>query len=115
MIQQGFFRAKVKSENIINGLKGRIVVFEDRLTLASEKVEAANQAKAEVERQFQVYKSDVEANKEHRELAATAAKVDAAIEKLSAANNEVRSAVGIPSVSLSDTPLPLRDQEDKGD
>src|SRR5262245_47209170 len=73
----GWWLKGIKSDNIINGLNGRIEIFGDRLTLAAQKVEAANQAKAEIERQFQVYKSDVAANKEHSALAATAAKVDA--------------------------------------
>ena len=38
----GWWLKGIKSDNIINGLNGRIIVFEDRLTLAAEKVEAAS-------------------------------------------------------------------------
>jgi hypothetical protein len=63
------------------------------LKFASEKAASANQAKDEVERQFQVYKAEVTANSGAGELAVLAAKVDVAIAKFSAASNAVSSVI----------------------
>ena len=107
---------KEGSEGIIAGLNGRIEVFEDRLECAAEKVELANQARAEVERQFKSYKEEVAANAEKATLAVTEAKVDAAIEKFSAATKAVGIAVGTLAAtddSFSNTPLALQAEADK--
>jgi hypothetical protein len=104
-------------EGVIAGLNGRIAVFEDRLKCAAEKVELANQARAEVERQFKTYKEELATNAEKAALAVTEAKVDAAIDELAAANSAIGSAIGAArisavssmSVSLSNSPLPLRE------
>jgi hypothetical protein len=99
-----WFRDKVadarKADATIAGLRERIGVFEQRLNLAAEKVERANEAKNEVKRQFQTFKAEVQSNAERDALAATAAKVDEALQVLSTANAEVRSAVGT-SVGVS--------------
>jgi len=85
---------------LLKGIKsdGRIAVLEERLKFAAEKVEAADKAKAELEKQFKTYKEEVVAGRGAGTLASTAAKVDAAIADVSAANNAARvalSAVGI--------------------
>jgi hypothetical protein len=84
---------KKESEGIIAGLNGRIEVFEERLKCASEKLDLANQARAEIERQFKTYKEEVATNVGKAALAVTEAKVDAAIDELAAANNAVSSAI----------------------
>jgi hypothetical protein len=60
----------------------RIAVFEDRLKFAAEKVESANKAKDEVEKQFQDYRTEVAAKAENGTLAAAAARVEAAMDRL---------------------------------
>jgi hypothetical protein len=107
--------AVLKAEN-----ESQNTIFENRRQLAAEKVELANQAKAEVERQFNDLKASLVGNDA---LAARVARMESAIEKLSAANNAVRSAIGIASgastaTAISDsflnTPLPLRTEADRG-
>jgi hypothetical protein len=92
---------KAQSEGTVAGLNGRIAVFEDRLKGAAEAVGIANQARAEVERQFKTYKEEVAANAEKAALAVTEAKVDAAIDKLAAANSAVGSAIGAATISTA--------------
>jgi len=82
----------------ITVLNERIRLSEDRVKLAAEKVETADKAKAELEKQFKTLKEEVAAGRGAETLASTAAKVDAAIADVSAANNAARvalSAVGI--------------------
>jgi hypothetical protein len=98
----GWWLRGIKSDGAIAGLKAQINVYEDRLKFAAEKVATANEARDDVLRQFQAYRADVEANAGHITLAATAAKLEAALDKLGAANNAVSSAIGGP---LSNTPL----------
>jgi hypothetical protein len=104
------------------GYRRQIAVFEDRLKLAAEKVELADRAKGDVEKQFHAYREAVAAGAGYDALAERVANVETAIEKLSAANNAVRSAIGIAigasiatgiSDSLSNTPLALRVEADK--
>jgi len=92
---------KKESEGIIAGLNGRIAVFEDRLKCAAEKVELANQARSEVERQFKTYKEELATNAEKAALAVTEAKVDAAIDELAAASNAVSSVIASISTASS--------------
>jgi hypothetical protein len=110
----------IKSERRIDALEGRIAVFEDRLKFAAEKVVSANEARDDVIGQFQAYKADVAANAGNSVLAATAAKLEAALDKLATANNAVSSAISGAArisattamyASLSSTPLPLRQSE----
>jgi len=90
----GWWLRGIKSGSKIDGLKGQIGVFENRLTFASEKAVTANEARDDVIRQFQTYKSDVAAaNEGTRALVATAARLEAALDKLGAANNAVSSAI----------------------
>jgi|SRR5450631_3125589 hypothetical protein len=89
----GWWLRGTKSEGKIAGLDERIAVFEDRLKLAAEQSASADRAKDEVEKQFQAYKAEVAAKAEYDVLAATAAKVEAAIDDLESANNAVSSAV----------------------
>ena len=66
--------------------------MEQRLNLAAEQAASARQAKDELEKQFQIYKAEVAAAKaENAALAATAAKVEAAIVNVATANNAVSS------------------------
>lgn len=95
----GWWLRALKSGRKIDGLAGRIALFEDRLKFASEKAESANQAKDEVERQFQIYKAEVTANSGADQLTILAAKVDAAIAQFSAASNAVSSAIDSPFAS----------------
>jgi hypothetical protein len=97
----------------------QVRVYKERLQLASERTAFANEAKDDVIRQFNDLKAEA-AKAGNGALAARVANVEAAIEKLSVANNAVRSAIGITNnisavnsmnVSLSTTPLPLLDEE----
>jgi hypothetical protein len=97
-----------------DGLREQINAREARLQLAAEKVAWANQAKDEVEGQFQTYKAQVAANSGYASLAATAAKIDAALDKLSAANKAVSNAIGligIPTGEAFGTPSIRLDNE----
>jgi len=99
----------------------QIKIFEDRLKLAADKVELADRAKNEVETQFRAYKDEIATGGGKDALIERVANVEAAIEKLSAANNAVRSAIGAArisstssmsvDVSLSNSTLPLRQAE----
>jgi hypothetical protein len=79
----------------IAGLKGRILVFEDRLKLAAEQAESARQAKDEVAREFETYEAEVAANAENAALGASAARVEGAILRFAAANNALSDIVGV--------------------
>ena len=68
---------------------------------AAEKVELANQARSEVERQFKTYKEELATNAEKAALAVTEAKVDAAIDELAAASNAVSSVIASISTASS--------------
>jgi hypothetical protein len=117
----GWWLRGMTSERKIDGLEGkiaglneRIVLFEDRLKFAAEKVAWASRAKDEVEGQFQTYKAEVAANAGYASLAATAAKIDAAINNLSAANKAVSNAIGligIPTGEAFGTPVIRLDNE----
>ncbi len=72
--------------------QGQIDALNERLRLAADRAAIANEARNEVEKKFDAYKADT-GNSE------LAAQVATAIEKLSAANNAVNSAVGITGVS----------------
>jgi len=102
------------SEETIAGQRERIALFDDRLKFAADKAASANQAKEEVEKQFQAYKAEVAGNAGQTSLAARAAKIDAAIEELSAANNAVSSAVGV-ALDAAEAPLVLRVAEIRAD
>ena len=93
----GWWLRGIQSAGTIGGLNGRITVCEDRLKFAAEQIVAAEKAKGEAESQFHIYKAEVSANAGNVALAATAAKFNAAIEKWSAANNAVSSAIGAVS------------------
>jgi hypothetical protein len=87
----------------------QIKVFEARLQYADERAAGANEAKDEVVRKF----NDLKAEAGSGALAARVATLEVAIEKLSAANNAVRSAIGVAvgvSTETSITPLVLRVQ-----
>ena len=101
-----WFRGKM-SKATIDGQRERIALFDDRLKFAADKAASANQAKDEVEKQFQAYKAEVARNTGQTSLAARAAKVNAAIEELSAANNAVSSAIGV-ALDAAEAPLVLR-------
>jgi hypothetical protein len=110
----GWWLRGIKSGRRIDGLEARIIVFEDRLKFAAEKVSTSNEARDDVLRQFQAYRAEVAANAGNITLAATAAKLEAALDKLGAANNAVSSAIGVAagtstatgiSGPLSNTPL----------
>jgi hypothetical protein len=77
------------------GYRRQRAVSEERLKLAAEKVESADRAKDEVGKQFHAYKEEVAAGAGYEALVGRIAKVEAAIENLSIANNAVRSAIGI--------------------
>jgi len=98
-------------------LKGLISGLEERLKLAAEKVAWANEARDEVERQFQALKVEISVQPENSVIAARVATLEAALEKLSTANNAVSSAMGVAigssaatgiDNSLANTPLTLR-------
>jgi hypothetical protein len=105
----------IKSGRRIDGLEGRIIVFEDRLKFADERAARANEVRDDVIGQFQTYKAEVAAaSAGNSTLSATAARLEAALDKLVAVTNETRSAIGIAagtstvtgiSGSLSNTPL----------
>jgi hypothetical protein len=80
---------------IIEKKDASIAVFQDRLNLAAEKVELADRAKDNVEKQFHAYKEEAAAGAGSGVLAERMAKVEAAIKKLSTANNAVRSVIEI--------------------
>src|SRR5205809_654557 len=63
-----WFRGKM-SEGTIAGLRERIALFDDRLKFAADKGASANQAKDEVEKQFQAYKAEVARNAGQTSLA----------------------------------------------
>ncbi len=98
-----------------------IAGYEVRLKIAAEKVELADRAKDNVEKQFHAYKEEVAAGGGYDALAERVANVEVAIEKLSAANNAVRSAIGIVGTlaatemgdSLPNPPLALQAEADK--
>jgi hypothetical protein len=106
---------------IIEKKDASIAVYEDRLKIAAEKVDLADRAKNEVEKQFRAYKEEVVAGGGYDALAERVANVEAAIEKLAAANNAVRSAIGIvgtlAATEISDSfpnpPLALQAEADK--
>lgn len=83
----------------------QITIFKDRLTLAAEKLELADRAKNEVEKQFHAYKEPGGGNDA---VAERVANIEAAIEKLSAANRAISSAITGIDDSFSKTPLALR-------
>jgi len=95
----GWWLRGLKSERRIDGLEGRIAVFEDRLKLAGRKAVTANEARDDVIRQFQTYKTEVTATAGNTTLAAMAAKLEIALAKLGAANNAVGSAIGAARIS----------------
>jgi hypothetical protein len=106
---------------VINwGYRRQIAVSEERLKLAAEKVELSDRAKDEVEKQFHAYKDEVAAGAAYDVLVERMAKLEAAIEELSIANNAVSSAITVAvrmsgatsmNASLSSSPLPLRQAE----
>jgi hypothetical protein len=91
----GWWLRGLKSERRIDGLEGRIAVFEDRLKLAAEKVVSSNEARDDVIRQFQGYRAEVAGNAEYRMPTALMERLEAALEKLVAADNAVSSVVGV--------------------
>jgi hypothetical protein len=91
----GWWVRGLKSERKIDGLEGRISVFEDRLKLAAEKAVSATEARDDVLRQFQAYKAEVAANAGTRMPIALMAKLETALEKLVAADNAVSSVIGV--------------------
>jgi hypothetical protein len=125
----GWWLRGIKSERRIDGLEGRVIVFEDRLKFADERAARANEVRDDVIRQFQTYKAEVaSANIENSALAATAAKIEAALDKLVTVTNETRSAIGIAvgassvgassvtdtiSDLYSNTPLVLREEAER--
>ncbi|HEY8650534.1 MAG TPA: hypothetical protein VIL70_06425 [Chthoniobacterales bacterium] len=120
-----WFRGKMSEATVaglreqINGLREQINIFNARLQLAAEKASLADEAKDELERQFQTYKAEVAAKAGNGAFDARIAKVEASIEKLAAANNAVRSAIGVAAGvftvtgsndSFANTPLAMRVQ-----
>jgi hypothetical protein len=111
----GWWLCGIKSGRKIDGLEARIIVFEDRLKFADERAAHADEVRDDVIRQFQTYRTEVDAaNIGNSALSATAAKLEAALDKLVAATNEARSAIGVGagtsaatgiSGPLSNTPL----------
>ncbi len=77
------------------GYRRKIELQESMIKLVAEKAALSNQAKDEVEKQFNAFKTDVAANAGKDVLAARAEKVEIALDQFVAANNEVNSAVGI--------------------
>jgi len=71
----------------------QIKIFEGRLKLATEKVDLADRAKNEVEKQFRAYKEEVASGGGNDALAARVATVEAAFAELAAASNAVRTAL----------------------
>jgi hypothetical protein len=112
----GWWLRGIKSGRRIDGLEGRIIVFEDRLKFADERAAHADEVRDDVIRQFQTYRTEVDAaNIGNSALSATAAKLEAALDKLVAATNEARSAIGVGASaatgiddSFSKTPLAAR-------
>jgi hypothetical protein len=114
----GWWLRGVKSGRRIDGLEGRIIVFEDRLKFADERAAHADEVRDDVIRQFQTYRAEVDvANIGNSALSTTAAKLEAALDKLVSATNEARSAIGVDGGasattgiddSLSKGPLALR-------
>jgi hypothetical protein len=78
----------------IAGLKGRILVFEDRLKLAAKQAETARQAKDEVATEFKAYQTEVAAKAENAALGASAARVERAIVQFAAVNNGLSEILG---------------------
>jgi hypothetical protein len=71
----------------------QIKIFERQLKLAADKVDLADRAKDEVERQFRAYKEEVASKVGNGALSARVTNVEAALAELSAASNAVRSAL----------------------
>jgi hypothetical protein len=120
----GWWLRGMKSGRKIDGLAGRIIVFEDRLKFADERAAHADEVRDDVIRQFQTYRTEVDAaNAGNSVLAATAAKLETSLDKLVAVTNETRSAIGIvvgaSSVTdtisdlYSNTPLVLREETER--
>ena len=98
----------------IAGLKGRISVFEDRLTLAAKQAESARQAKDEVATEFETYRSEVGAKAENAALGASAARVEGAIVRFAAANNTLSEILGLTGEADSG-PFKRRDGRQRKD
>jgi hypothetical protein len=118
----GWWLRGVRSKGKIDGLKGEIAVFKDHLKFTADKVVSANEARDDFIEQFQAYKAEVSANSGYLIPTAMMAKLDAALDKLVAADNAVSSAIGVSArisagssmnVSLSNSTLPLRVQAEK--
>lgn len=102
----------------IDGLKGEIAVFEAHLKFTAEKVVSANEARDGVIGQLQAYKAEVAANAGYLMPAAMIAKLEAALDKLVAADSAVGSAIAraarisaTTAMNASLSPLPLRQAE----
>jgi len=109
-----WFRGRI-DEAVAAGLREQIKAFETRLQLADDKAARANEIKEDVVGQFNTLKLEVAAKVANGDLTGRVVRLEAAIEKLSAANNAVRSAIGVAagasavtgiSGPLSNTPLP---------
>jgi outer membrane murein-binding lipoprotein Lpp len=122
----GWLLRGIKSEGKIAGLETKIEglasVFEARLRFADDRAARANEVRDDIARQFKDFKADVVAGAGMDALTARVATIEAMIDKLAVANNAVRSAIGAArvsstssmsvNVSLSNSPLPLRDPEE---
>jgi hypothetical protein len=80
--------------------QSEIAALRERIQLAAEKVELANQAKAEVERKVNDLHTSLAGNDA---LLARVAKLEDAIRKLSLANDAVRSVVGTGAATSQGT------------
>jgi septal ring factor EnvC (AmiA/AmiB activator) len=91
----GWWLRGTKSDGIIAALNVRITGFEDQLKFAATKIASANKERDEINDQLQAIKTELAANAGESALAARVAKIEAAIEKWSAANKAVETAIGI--------------------
>jgi hypothetical protein len=107
----GWWLSGIKSGRRIDGLDAQLKIAHKRAAWAIE-------VRDDVIGKFQTYRAEVTANAGNSTLAATAAKLETALDKLVAATNAVRSATGISvgsstvtgisDDSFSNTPLALR-------
>jgi outer membrane murein-binding lipoprotein Lpp len=83
-------------QSTIAGLREQIKAFEARLKLADDRAAWANEVRDDIARQFKDFKAEIASGGAWKDaLTARVATMGATIDKLEAANNAVRSAIGV--------------------
>ena len=100
----GWWLRGIKSGRKIDGLEADSKLADKRAAWAIELKDEAIKA-IEAERQFKDSRADIIASSGNDSLAERLVKVEAAVEKLSVANNAARSAIGIAVGTLAATEI----------